>query len=365
MLTLGFKWITMISKLITEYLKSNRRLILPTLGAFIKKDDSGEVVFVPFLKSDDGVMKSLISNNLSVSAADAEAMLEEYLFAIKQGVSQNGRFVVEGLGTVTKDVNDVMTMIYDPSVASTQAAPTPEPQAPVMSSPQTPEPQAPATTFAANAAPISEIQAPVMSVPQAQAPTMSTIETTPTPRPVAPVMEVPAPRTAAASNTQYPASAPAPQTAAPSTFVPPAPQTATPSATAAPQASSNIVDLDVFETPAQVASQPQRPVAQGHADQIERLYNAPAGVPTVPQPNRSRGANDHDARANNNSRQAAPNRHPAPTQRQPQQGRRRPAKRKARKFDLLMIVAIAAAIAGLLVLLYGMLFPTPEALFIG
>lgn len=30
-----------------------------------------------------------------------------------------------------------------------------------------------------------------------------------------------------------------------------------------------------------------------------------------------------------------------------------------------MIVAIAAAIAGLLVLLYGMLFPTPEALFIG
>jgi len=46
----------MINKIIAEYLRTNKRLVVPHFGAFIRKENSEAIVFVPFLKKDDGVI---------------------------------------------------------------------------------------------------------------------------------------------------------------------------------------------------------------------------------------------------------------------------------------------------------------------
>ena len=51
----------MVNKIIADYLKTNKRLIVPQFGAFLHKDD-GTVAFVPFLKKDDGVLIQLIGS---------------------------------------------------------------------------------------------------------------------------------------------------------------------------------------------------------------------------------------------------------------------------------------------------------------
>ena len=43
----------MINKIIAEYLRTNKRLVVPHFGAFIRKENSEAIVFVPFLKKDD------------------------------------------------------------------------------------------------------------------------------------------------------------------------------------------------------------------------------------------------------------------------------------------------------------------------
>lgn len=49
----------MINKIIAEYLRTNKRLVVPHFGAFIRKENSEAIVFVPFLKKDDGVLQQL------------------------------------------------------------------------------------------------------------------------------------------------------------------------------------------------------------------------------------------------------------------------------------------------------------------
>lgn len=313
----------MISKLITQYLGSNRRLILPTLGAFIKKDDSGEVVFVPYLKSDDGIMKSLIASNLSVSNADAEAMLEEFIFTIKQSVAQQNSFVVEGLGTITKDANGVLMMNYDPNVVIAKVA------------------------AATPASPVQPIQTDDIVV--------ESIRVEPRVFEPEPVIVAPAP-------TPTPAPAPEPKPQSPA---------------------SNIVDLEIFEqtpvvvtkpkpAPEPIYTQPvqtpapepvQRPeprVVPSHASQVDRLYNT---QPINPVANNS-GARTPAPRQESQSQGSSSRtgRGVRPKSKPRQNNRRKDPKRK---LDIFMIVAIIAIIAGLLVLLYDMLFPAPDAMFLG
>ena len=49
----------MVVEVISNHLLSNRKLVVPTLGAFIVKE-SGDRVFSDLLRDDDGVLTSLL-----------------------------------------------------------------------------------------------------------------------------------------------------------------------------------------------------------------------------------------------------------------------------------------------------------------
>lgn len=325
----------MIAKLISEYIKSNSRLVLPEFGAFIKKEDSGMVAFVPFLKRDDGVLKGLVADSLSVSMDDATAMLDEFTFSIKQGVAQNGQFIIEGLGAIAKDANGIYTMSYNPNIsAETIAVEEIVAQQPQM------------------------VQEIVEQVPVAEKPAMNigvgNLDIKPAPEKV--VVETPREPQLFEQDSNIVDLHVEPEPVKPVVVRPVATPRPTPVAQPQPVQTPRAVQPQqpVQPTPRAVAQpQPVQPKASSmdHASQVDRLYNDDANTmaeePRSAQPQGPRsGSKPVASRA---KRKGAPRK-----------------KQKHTKLDIIMIVAIVAIVAGIIVLLYGILFPaTAPSLFIG
>lgn len=105
----------MLNQIIVDYLKANKRLIIPEFGAFVRKDDQDMVVFIPFLKKDDGVFTTLVMNSCNMSRAAATELIDDYIFQIKQNVHRDGVFHILGLGTITKSDSDILMLKYNPN----------------------------------------------------------------------------------------------------------------------------------------------------------------------------------------------------------------------------------------------------------
>ena len=77
-----------LNKIIAEYLASNRRLVIPEFGAFVKKE-SGEVVFSELLRTDDGVLASLLTAR-GLSAMEVAVVVDRYIFEVRHELEQCG-----------------------------------------------------------------------------------------------------------------------------------------------------------------------------------------------------------------------------------------------------------------------------------
>ncbi|MEE1418108.1 hypothetical protein [Alistipes ihumii] len=97
----------MINKIIAEYLRTNKRLVVPHFGAFIRKENSEAIVFVPFLKKDDGVLQQLLVSEYGMDSADAQAVIDEYIAEIKGSIAARGAYVIEGVGRLMTDSNGI------------------------------------------------------------------------------------------------------------------------------------------------------------------------------------------------------------------------------------------------------------------
>lgn len=129
----------MIDETIVGYMQGNKRLVIPALGAFLRKDGDGKVIFVEFLKKDDGVLAGELTRAYGLSAAEAAESVAEFIAALRRGASSPAGYLIAGLGTMRTDVNGVYDLAYDPAAGAATTALQPEP----ASRPeQTPEPQA-------------------------------------------------------------------------------------------------------------------------------------------------------------------------------------------------------------------------------
>lgn len=97
----------MINKIIAEYLRTNKRLVVPHFGAFIRKENSEAIVFVPFLKKDDGVLQQLLVSEYGMDSADAQAVIDEYIAEIKESIAARGAYVIKGVGRLMTDSNGI------------------------------------------------------------------------------------------------------------------------------------------------------------------------------------------------------------------------------------------------------------------
>lgn len=139
----------MINDIISGYLKNNKRIVIPELGAFLRKSADQSIVFIPFLNQEDGVLSNLIAENLGIEPTNAQQLIKKYTESIKSTLSTKGEFLFEGIGMLRLDHNgsiflDTNTKNSDtPESGETVQSATPtstQVEIPQVDKPQTVEP---------------------------------------------------------------------------------------------------------------------------------------------------------------------------------------------------------------------------------
>ena len=104
----------MIVELISKYLESNKRLVVPNLGTFIVKEAGHVVLFSNLIKGDDGVLRSLLVN-AGVSEMETAAALDRFVFEVNFRLESTGECLLDGFGVLKSGVNGTVSFVYKPA----------------------------------------------------------------------------------------------------------------------------------------------------------------------------------------------------------------------------------------------------------
>lgn len=149
----------MDNELLIKLLEKHNRLIVPSLGAFLKKEQDGAnvIVYTPFLKKDDGVLATAISEYFGTNADESAIIIEEFVRQVTTLLEQSGSYEIAGVGTLKRDVNGSIVLINEPThkpivhvqpppiipaqpIKQPVATASPEPIAPIAPQPIAPQP---------------------------------------------------------------------------------------------------------------------------------------------------------------------------------------------------------------------------------
>ncbi len=100
--------VELITNILIEYLKHNKRLVVPKLGAFIVKQPSGVIRFSELIRSDDGVLRSLLTA-YGAKEIEAMGMIDRLVFEIHHAIGQGETFTIEGFGEFSPGENNTIT----------------------------------------------------------------------------------------------------------------------------------------------------------------------------------------------------------------------------------------------------------------
>ena len=106
---------TMVVEIISKYLEANKRLIIPNLGAFIVKVPAQTILFSNLLKNDDGVLRSLLVQN-GMSEIEAAGVVDRFVFEINYRLQSNGECRLGGFGRLVAGANGAVAFEYAPAI---------------------------------------------------------------------------------------------------------------------------------------------------------------------------------------------------------------------------------------------------------
>ena len=104
----------MIIKIISKYLESNKRLVVPNLGAFIVKDAGHKILFSNLMKSDDGVLRTLLIEH-GVSELEAAGTIDRFVFEVNFRLDRDGVCGLDKFGALKRGANGVISFINNPT----------------------------------------------------------------------------------------------------------------------------------------------------------------------------------------------------------------------------------------------------------
>ena len=92
-----------MDKYLIEFFKSHSTLILPGFGALTITDEStGELLFMPYLKHNDGRFAQFIVETEGIDEQRAQVMVAQYVREIENRLNSEGNYVFYQFGTLTK-----------------------------------------------------------------------------------------------------------------------------------------------------------------------------------------------------------------------------------------------------------------------
>lgn len=110
--------------LLTQYLESHKRLVIPQLGAFIVKEPGQSVLFSELLKRDDGILRGLLRER-GMNDLEAAGEIDRLVFEVRHAVENGQEYRLEGFGTFAPGPNGTIAFRYEPQPAAGAAASSP------------------------------------------------------------------------------------------------------------------------------------------------------------------------------------------------------------------------------------------------
>lgn len=101
----------LITNILIEYLKHNKRIVVPKLGAFIVKQPSGIIRFTDLMRNDDGVLRSLLVA-YGISELEAIGKIDRFVFEIRHAITQEGKYTIPNFGEFRAGDNNTISFSH-------------------------------------------------------------------------------------------------------------------------------------------------------------------------------------------------------------------------------------------------------------
>lgn len=106
----------MLIHVISRYLDSHKRIVVPQLGAFIVREPDREVVFSELLRRDDGLLRGLLAPECG-GEVGAAGEIDRFVFEVRHAVDRGEEFRMEGFGRFVPGPNGTIAFVCDPRPA--------------------------------------------------------------------------------------------------------------------------------------------------------------------------------------------------------------------------------------------------------
>lgn len=103
---------SIVVEVIAEYLQNNRRLVVPAFGAFMVKE-SGERLFSDLLRTDDGVLASLLRER-GLNEMEVAVTIDRFIFEMRHNLEQYGYCRLGDVGTLRLEPDTKVLKLYPP-----------------------------------------------------------------------------------------------------------------------------------------------------------------------------------------------------------------------------------------------------------
>lgn len=105
----------MVVEVISKYLATNKRLVVPNLGTFIVKKAGEQILFSNLMKGDDGVLRGLLVEE-GLSAIESAAVLDRFVFEANFRLQQGLACSLKNFGTLRNGDNGTVLFDYEPQM---------------------------------------------------------------------------------------------------------------------------------------------------------------------------------------------------------------------------------------------------------
>jgi nucleoid DNA-binding protein len=106
----------MFEDLLYQLVQSYDRVIIPDLGAFLRKDKTdtseGTPIFSPFLRFNDGLVEDFLVSKKNMTKEEAAVALRDFVGKVKSAVADGGDFFVKKTGAFYADARGAVQFVF-------------------------------------------------------------------------------------------------------------------------------------------------------------------------------------------------------------------------------------------------------------
>lgn len=102
---------TVLIRIIRDYLQTHKRLVVPQLGAFLVREEPYAVLFSELIRRDDGVLQALLVDHGMTEIA-ARGEIDRFIYEVRHAVQQGESFHLSDFGVMHPGPNDTIVFEY-------------------------------------------------------------------------------------------------------------------------------------------------------------------------------------------------------------------------------------------------------------